>query len=391
VDDQNNLYINIGAGSNVCQNFTKFADKDPQRNPKNFRALQFSSCPEVEDPAIGQGLIRRYKINADHSVSPQFEIFAKGLRNSISLAWDAQHHLLLNGENGRDAINKLNANLLNADLPHERINVLSAGQNYGWPYCYDDGKNNPEWPNIDCSVFTKPTLLIPAHTAPLGMIVYQGTQFPKWYRGRPLLALHGYEPRGHRIVTFMQDEAGRPTGVPRSLVYDWEKRGLQEKGKPVGIAELPDGSVLIVEDEPQNKILRLFYDPRAGNGVPVQEIDRAVAVNPATAVDQLGLKAALAQKLAAPNPEPFVLFQHKVIDKICAECHQADGAPGVQLIPFDFAGNAKRIIAAGRTHDLITVIKGQGPLPSMPPQGWDQPDDQKEALDLLQKWIATLQ
>jgi len=27
----------------------------------------------------------------------------------------------------------------------------------------------------------------------------------------------------------------------------------------------------------------------------------------------------------------------------------------------------------------------------MPPQSWENPDEQKEAIELLQKWIATLQ
>lgn len=391
-DAQGGLYVNVGAASNVCQNFTKYADKDPKKNPKNYKGAQFKSCPEVEDFKIGQGQIRRYQILADRTVSPQFKVFAKGMRNSIALVWDPVHEALIEGDNGRDAINKFAPSIANADFPHEEINILEEGKHYGWPYCYDNNKNNPEWFNTDCSGYTKPYLLLPPHAAPLGFIVYQGEMLPADYKGRLIAAFHGYEPKGHRIVTFNQDARGLPTGTAQSIVYGWEKKGAQGLGKPVGLTTLDDGSLMIVEDDPQNKILRLFYDSKQGNGKPVQEIDQASAT-PAPSeggVDEQALKAKLEAKIKSGKAGPFALFQSKVIDKTCYECHQAEGAPGVQLIRYDDSGNAKRIVDAGRVKDLLAVIKGGGSLPSMPPQGWDSPAEQAEALRLLEKWAKGL-
>ncbi|MGZ3788650.1 MAG: PQQ-dependent sugar dehydrogenase, partial [Bacteriovorax sp.] len=268
-DDGGNIFVNVGSDSNVCQNFTRFADAN---NPQNPTQKQFDYCPEVENDVGGRAQIRKYERLPNGSYSTDFEIFARGLRNSIALAWDSSTQKLYQGENSRDAISKF-SKYSNADFPNDELNIIAEGKHYGWPYCFGNNTNSPEWDNIDCSKYEMPKLLLPPHSAPLGLMVYKGSMFPSWYRGRLLSSLHGYEAAGHRIVAFEKDANGLPTGVPLSLVYEWEPKGEQEKGKPVGLTELNDGSVLIVEDDPQNKILRLFYDPNAGNGKAVREID----------------------------------------------------------------------------------------------------------------------
>jgi glucose/arabinose dehydrogenase len=388
-DSKGNLFVNVGAASNVCQNFTRFGDTDPKKNPRNSSRRQFSQCPEVEDMKIGQGQVRRYTFNADRTLAKEFTVYAKGVRNSLALIWDETHGALLSGDNGRDAINKFQNSLDTDDLPHERINVLREGGHYGWPYCYDNGKNSPEWKNVDCAKFDKAQVLIPAHSAPLSFLIYNGSQFPSWYSGRLLSSLHGYAPSGHRIVTFLQDENGLPTGVAQSLVYDWEKRGEQGMGKPVGLTLLQDGSVLIVEDDPQNKILRLFYDPREGEGAPIEEINHPS--KPTTLVDlneEETRRKKLEKKLNSGQAGPFSVFQSKVIDKTCYQCHQGEGAPGVQLLRYDDVGNEKRIRDAGKLEDILKVVSGAEGAPAMPPQGWDSPEEQAEAERLLKDWLA---
>lgn len=390
-DQEQSLYVNVGSATNVCQNFTQFGDSNPQRNPRNYQKKQFASCPEAEDLQIGQAQIRKYRRQADGRYSSQFEIFAKGLRNSIALVWDQRRSVLIQGDNGRDAINKYSPELSGADLPHEEVNIVKAGQHYGWPYCYDNNRNNPEWPNIDCQNFAKPYLLLPGHSAPLGFLFYEGAQFPEWYKGRLLMALHGYEAPGHRIVTMKRDQAGLPTGVAQSIVYDWETRGDQQKGKPVQLAEMPDGSVLIVEDEPQNKVLRLFFDQKMGDGRPVQEIDQIAAeVNPEKANDESLRKQRLEAKLRSTPVPPFVMFESKVIDRTCFECHQTAGAPGVQLIRYDDEGNAGRILDAGKGQEILEILRGNPKFPVMPPQGWDDPKQQKEAAAWLEAWLKSV-
>lgn len=157
------------------------------------------------------------------------------------------------------------------------------------------------------------------------------------------------------------------------------------------MAELSDGSLLIVEDDPQNKVLRLFYDPAEGDGRPVQEIDAAqMPVDPMDEKEEAQRRNRLEEKLKAANAPPFAIFQSKVIDKTCYECHQTEGSPGVQLIRHDDEGNAKRIVAAGKAQEIVEMIKGNPSFPAMPPQGWDSPAEQAEAVRLIEQWVSSL-
>ena len=114
-DEANNIYINVGAASNVCH--------------KNaMGAVKKKYCDEAEDAKIGQGQIRIYKMGTDGKVSPNFEIFAKGLRNSMAMVWDSERRVLLQGENSRDAINKYAPSLNTNSFPHDEINVVEKAK-----------------------------------------------------------------------------------------------------------------------------------------------------------------------------------------------------------------------------------------------------------------------
>lgn len=387
-DESGGLYINVGSSSNVCQNFTSVGNTDPQKNPRNFRQDQFPNCPEGENLEIGMAQIRRYPVSAQGKVGRDFKVYAKGLRNSVGLLWDPYRQVILQTENGRESIGKHAPELQTSELPFEEINIVKEGRHYGWPYCYNDNRVSPEWRNIDCAKFTVAQAFLPAHAAPLGMILHSGKAWPDWYKGRLLVSLHGFEKKGHRIVAMKRDDDGLPTGVPQSLVYGWDERGKQGVGKPVSMLELSDGSVLIVEDDNQNKVLRLVYDSDEGDGKPVQEIDQdAVVVTDETLESEEVLKARLDEKLKAKNVPPFVEFQTKVIDKYCVECHQPAGSPGVRLLKYDDVGNALRIRATGKRNDLVQILKGEPGYIPMPPQGWDTPQEQAEAIKIFESWI----
>lgn len=376
-DDQGGLYVNVGSATNVCQK-------------SGMQGERKALCDEAENTSIGQAQIRRYRFTADRRIAPGFEVYAKGLRNSIALTWDQKHQLLLQGENGRDAINKYDPNLNTSDLPHEELNVVREGRHYGWPYCYDNNRNNPEWTNVDCSRYEKPYLLLPAHAAPLALHFYQGTMFPDWYRGRLLATFHGYEPKGHRIVAFKRDDNGLPTGVAQSVVYGWDSKGEQKYGSPVGLTELEDGSLMIVEDTNQ-KVLRLFFDPAAGTGQPVQELDQESAkADPQDPAEEEKRQLRLIDKLRDGKAPPFTLFQHKVIDKTCYTCHGGTNAPGVQLLRYDDDGNARRIRESGKAREILEMMRGNSNYPPMPPQGFDSPAEQREAAQLIEAWVKTL-
>ncbi len=384
-DNQGNLFINVGTATNVCQKMgIAFAKK--------------SYCLEVEDNDIGQGQVRKYTRLADGSYDKNFQVYARGLRNSMGLWWHKDKNILLQAENGRDAISDLNKSLSGRNLPHEEFNVVKEGGHYGWPYCYDNGLANPEWSYLNCDKYSKPYLLLPAHSAPLSILIYKGTLFPAWYQNRMLISLHGYEPLGHRIVAYRRDDNGLPVKEPMSVVYGWNADGPQSMGSPVGLSQMSDGSVLIVEDK-SRKVLRLFYDPQNGDGTPVVEIPDKVGDDAAADDKEKQLKNKLAEVLQLSNPPLFAQIQNKMIDTSCYGCHSGADARGLELSRYDYIGNEARILSEKKGRQILYHLYGanlykldlpidfqNGFLP-MPPDGFK---DKKETQDLISLYLAWL-
>ena len=109
-----------------------------------------------------------------------------------------------------------------------------------------------------------PDVLLPSHSAALGLMFYTGTQFPAEYRNNAFIALHGSINRstlsGYSVVRVVFRN-GQPTGSPQEFLSGFIARDDEEKqawGRPVGLLELPDGSML-VSDDGANRIWRISY------------------------------------------------------------------------------------------------------------------------------------
>jgi glucose/arabinose dehydrogenase len=373
-DKENNMYVNVGSKTNVCEEFGGGLFKKPK------------NCPEVE--TLGHAAVYKYTYNkADNSFNPKFTNFAKGLRNSMVLMWDDEQNVLLQVENARDGL-PARSDYDDKLFPHDEMNIItSAGKHYGWPYCFDNNLANPEFKKWDCSPYQKPHLLMPPHAASLGGVYYQGDLFPEWYKKRYILSLHGFEAQGHRIVTFKRNEKLLPTGDALSMVYDWNNRDAQAMGTPVGMTEAVDGSLYIVEDK-SRKVVRLFFDASKGDGKPVKEdLISSGKVSDEEANEILERKISLDRRLKKSNPPIFSQFQAKVIDQSCISCHGGRNAPGIQLLQYDDIGNAKRIIASKKALPLFDRISAAPGMIPMPPQGFKNEKEKNEAIDLLKSWI----
>lgn len=203
------LYVPVGAPCNICE-------PDPDR----------------------YAIISR--MNPDGS---NYEIVARGVRNSVGFDWDPDTGDLWFTENGRD--------YLGDDRPPDELNqAAKAGLHFGYPYCHGGTIKDPEYGDQHtCHEFTPPALRLGPHVAALGMRFYTGTMFPQEYRNQIFIAEHGSWNRtskiGYRITLASRDDQG----VLHYSVFaeGWLQR---EKpwGRPVDVLVMPDGALLISDD-----------------------------------------------------------------------------------------------------------------------------------------------
>lgn len=236
------LFVNVGSATDNCQSA---GGKPP--DPK-------APCPETQERPP-RGSVLRFPLRRTTWHAAEQPAYARGLRNSMAMAALPNGKLVV-AVNSRDGINNVNAALSDAKLPHDLLITLQEGGDYGWPYCYDQRVPSPEYPDFDCASKLAPGMLLPAHAAPLGMVLYKGDRLPG-LAGKLIVGYHGYRSTGHRIVAVALDSTGMPAGMPTELVSDWEMReGIHPQGSPVGVVEMADGSVLIAEDH-SGALLRL--------------------------------------------------------------------------------------------------------------------------------------
>lgn len=179
-------------------------------------------------------------------------IFASGLRNTIGFDWDPATKELWGMDHGID--------WLGDEVQKEELNLLKEGKKYGWPFVYEDGKpylqQDPKDPTgLDWKAYAaeceNPVLTYAAHSAPMDLLFYRGTAFPDEYRKDAFVTFHGSwnrkDPRGYRVCRVKFDN-GKPTGFEDFLTgfaIDGEKGQF---GRPCGLAEMEDGSLLLSDD-----------------------------------------------------------------------------------------------------------------------------------------------
>jgi glucose/arabinose dehydrogenase len=375
------IFVNVGSASDVCE------QGQGARPPSGFPM----PCPEAEGDDA-RGGIRKYTLDGPNHTATTFTMIAHGLRNSMALAMHPTSHVLVQGENSRDSINKLDASLTDqeGDLPHEELNVIEEGAHYGWPYCIDNGTPNPEYRGrVDCSNYKNPALILPGHVSPLGMAFYTGAMFPAAYRNNLVVTFHGYREYGHRLMLVPVDERGVPgAGEPLDIIRGWEKSadGKDPQGAPVDVLVAKDGSLFVTEDK-NGDVLRVFFDPSQGDGAPMRPLPPQ---KPVVSADEKARCDALASK-----NDPMARLQRDVFDVACVSCHGAGPgyAGGLALLKCDASGNAKRltlprsggrgayVVPRDEHSELVLRIQGQG-FPQMPAGGVSP-----EQLDEVLAWI----
>jgi glucose/arabinose dehydrogenase len=201
---------------------------------------------------------RRAAINCYNPDGSGHEIFASGTRNPIGLRWYPGTDILWAAVQERDD--------LGDDLVPDYFTHIQKGGFYGWPYAYagphEDPRNKGQRSDLVAKTI-QGDVLLGSHVAVLDFIFYTGKQFPKEYQGGAFLAFHGSWNRSKRVgqsIAFIPFKDGKPSGPMTEVVKGWMLGPDQREvwGRPVGLLQLPDGSLLISEDG-NNRIWHLSY------------------------------------------------------------------------------------------------------------------------------------
>ncbi len=182
------------------------------------------------------------------------EILGTGIRNTVGFDWHPVSGELWFTENGRD--------MMGDDVPPCELNRMTKkGLHYGYPYCHGGNLADPEFgKKRPCSDFTPPVQNLGPHVAPLGMEFYTGKMFPNTYQNQVFIAEHGSWNRskkiGYRISLVRLDAQGKSLGYS-TFAEGWLQGG-DVWGRPVDIEQLPDGSLLISDDD-ADAVYRIWY------------------------------------------------------------------------------------------------------------------------------------
>lgn len=215
--DRQKIYIAVGSGSNVGEHGME-------------NEIRRANILEVNLDGTGERIV------------------AAGLRNPVGMAICPGTKDLWTVVNERDE--------LGDDLVPDYLVKVKDGGFYGWPYAYfgpnEDPRMKGQKPELVKSTLV-PDVALGAHTSSLGLTFYAHQRFPAKYRGGAFIAQHGSwnraELSGYKVL-FIPFKNGNPSGAPEDFltgfIHDINKSEVY--GRPVGLAVMTDGSLLIADD-----------------------------------------------------------------------------------------------------------------------------------------------
>lgn len=164
------------------------------------------------------------------------EIWSKGHRNPQGIDIDPQDGTLITAEHGARG--------------GDEVNYPLPGRNYGWPVItYGKDYSGAEIGEGTAKKgYEQPAYYWDPSIAPGAIAVYRGAMFPEW-QGNLLVAALKYQ----LLVRLERDETGAILGEERLL------DGAFGRLRDVKVA--PDGAVLLLTDEDDGQLLRLYRAP----------------------------------------------------------------------------------------------------------------------------------
>ncbi len=261
LDGNDKLYVSLGSTCNACTS-------DTQSNPLRAAIYQYDA-----DGKNGH-------------------LFAQGLRNAEGLAFLPNTNDLWVAVNNRDNIQypfKDNTGNYKKVVPAyvdnhppEEFTKVRPGGNYGWPFCNPNPDTNAKVDNmpfdrdvefnedghVNCDTMDRINKGIQAHSAPLGLLFLQNTQFAAQYRQGAVIGLHGSWNRttrtGYKVVYFPWNTGTQTPGQQTDLVSGWLDDASQNVwGRPVDMAVDQQGSMFI-SDDTSGTVYKLSYHGKTG-------------------------------------------------------------------------------------------------------------------------------
>jgi len=223
------LYISLGQPFNV--------------HPQEKMAL-------YDEVGIG-GIIR---MNTDGTGR---EVYARGIRNSVGQDFNPSNGQLWFTDNQVDGMGD--------DIPPGELNrITGRGQHFGFPwYGGGDTRTNEYADSEPPADAIPPEVKMVAHAADLGMMFYTASMFPEKYQGGIFSAQHGSwnrtTPVGARVMFTSLDEEGAAAETT-AFAEGWlDSETGEYLGRPVDVAQLPDGSI-IISDDFAGALYRIWYE-----------------------------------------------------------------------------------------------------------------------------------
>ncbi len=198
-----------------------------------------STCNVCEEDDERRATIMKFDLDGSNG-----GIYATGLRNSVGLDFAPWSNTLYATDNGRD--------LLGDDYPVCELNKIEEGNFYGWPYINGFGDLDPDLgkgQELLLNQAVSPSFGFSAHNAPLGLRFIRTASMPESFQKAALVALHGSwnrsEADGYKVVSLHWQNDGQI--LSRDFLSGFELNG-DIIGRPVDIAEGPDGCVFVSDD-----------------------------------------------------------------------------------------------------------------------------------------------
>lgn len=201
-------------------------------------------------------------------------IYATGLRNTIGFDWHPRTRQLWGLDHGID--------WLGDTQQVEELNRIDKGKQYGWPYIYGMGGQNPQddppgdltmddWDRMS----ERASLGTDAHAAPMQMAFYRGAMFPAAEQGNAFAAFRGSwnrrDPVGYEVRRVRFDAAGNAVAIEpfvTGFITKTQGGGWGQRARLAGLAVAKDGALLFSDDE-NGIIYRVAYEGAEPRGAAI--------------------------------------------------------------------------------------------------------------------------